>query len=309
MLIERATQQDKRLSVNIVARKNRPRYNRNMNAIHQLQSDANSERDRPDAAPTPALTLTSVNVSYNGNPAITNISLSFYSGERIAIIGPNGAGKSTLFKAIVGLLPVRHGSITLADGSNQPSVSSKHSVGYLQQHLDVDWTFPVSVADVVMMGRQAHIGWLRWPSSKDHASVQDALSLVGMAGHARRQIGELSGGERRRILIARALAQEANILLLDEPFAGVDTSTTEEVFAVLDNLRSEGITVLVAIHDLNMARNRFDRVLLLNQHVISYGTPQDTLVPASVNEAYGTSIGHWHEAEHIIFLSNDDCCP
>ena len=261
--------------------------------------------DDPEIGHTVSLSITDLRVTYNGKPALEHITFKVPHGMRVAVVGPNGAGKSTLFKAIMGFLPIVDGTIAPATVSTN---GRQHSIAYLPQHPDIDWTFPANVFDVTMMGRLGHIGWLRWPSHKDRMAVDRVLSLVSMHEQKNKRISELSGGQQQRVLIARALAEEASLLLLDEPFAGVDTTTTSEILEVLDSLRAEAITVLIAIHDLNLARSHFDRVLLLNRQVIAYGTPEECLTPQLVNRAYGSAIGHWHDGDQIIYLTTNDCC-
>ncbi len=253
-------------------------------------------------AVVPALKCEAVTVTYNGQPALEDINFSVRTGARVAVVGPNGAGKSTLFKAVIGLLPLASGRIQINGAPLHQA-----TIGYVTQREEVDWTFPVTVEDVVMMGRYSRLGWLRWPGGRDREIVRRALEQVGMTAFAQRQIGELSGGQQQRVFIARALAQEANLLLLDEPFSGVDVSTQEAIFDLLDNLRPQRITILVSTHDLNMALKRFDLVLLLNHHLVAYGSPEEVFNPKTLAETYGRRVVTWRSGEEVVIV-DDSCC-
>jgi manganese/iron transport system ATP-binding protein len=245
----------------------------------------------------PALEVQNLTVSYNGSHALEGITFSVESGERVAIVGPNGAGKSTLFKALVGLLPHRTG-VVRTNGAE---------FGYVTQRSTVDWTFPVSVHDVVMMGRVGKMGWLRWQRPRDRAIVHQCLSQVGMLEYAGRQIGELSGGQQQRVFIARALAQEATILLMDEPFAGVDAPSQEAILEILNRLREQSVTVLVSTHDLNLAAERFDRLALLNKQLIAYGVPSKAITPETLAAAYGGQ-ALLRGADYAMVVGDIGCC-
>jgi manganese/iron transport system ATP-binding protein len=250
----------------------------------------------------PALECEAVTVTYNGQPALEEIDFSVSAGTRVAVVGPNGAGKSTLFKAVIGLLPLASGRIQINGAPLHQA-----TIGYVTQREEVDWTFPVTVEDVVMMGRYGQLGWLRWPSRRDRKIVRRALAQVGMTSFARRQISELSGGQQQRVFIARALAQEAHLLLLDEPFSGVDVSTQEAIFELLDDLRRQGITILLATHDLNMALKRFDQVLLLNRRLVAYGSPEEVFTPKTLAETYGRRVVTWRPGEEVVLVDDSYC--
>jgi ABC-type Mn2+/Zn2+ transport system ATPase subunit len=252
----------------------------------------------------PVLHVESVTVAYNGRIALRDATFSAYTGERIAVVGPNGAGKTTLFKAIVGLLPLESGTVEVL-GCNPHR--ERVFVGYVPQREEVDLSFPVTVADVVMMGRIGHIGWLRRPSRRDRESVRRALDQVGLADLADRPLGELSGGQVQRTFIARALAQEAPLLLMDEPFTGVDAASEEAILRLLDRLRENGVTVLLATHDLRMAAERFDRVLLLNGEVVAYGPPDEVLCPDALQRMYGGQLTLWEHERGLLFLGDGHC--
>ncbi|GAB4575571.1 MAG: metal ABC transporter ATP-binding protein [Anaerolineae bacterium] len=245
---------------------------------------------QPGAGETcPALVVHDLSAGYPGaHSAINRISFTVQPGESVAVLGPNGAGKSTLFKAIVGLIPHTTGYISLY---GEPCADSHRMIGYVPQQDAIDWRFPVTVRDVVMMGRARHIGWLRWPGRKDWQIVDALLDRVGMRPFRDRQIGQLSGGQRRRVFIARALAQETNVLLLDEPLSGVDVAAGEEIMAVLDVLHQEGVTIILATHDMSMAATRFDRLLLVNREVIAFGPADEVLTADNLSRAYEGQVG------------------
>lgn len=247
--------------------------------------------------PPPAhLEIRDLSVAYDNNPrlALEDVSFSVPQGTRVAVVGPNGAGKSTLFKALVGLLPIARGEILIHN----------LSVAYVPQRKEVDWRFPVNVRDVVMMGRYGELGWLKRPTKKDDAIVQRALTQMKIEQLARNPIGELSGGQQQRVFLARALAQEPHILLMDEPFTGVDVTTQNTTLELLQELQRQDVTLMVSTHDLNLAASRFERVLLLNHRVIGYGAPSQVFTGENLLRAYGA---------HALSLNGqfvvDDCCP
>ncbi len=234
--------------------------------------------------------------------AISDVSFTVQSGERIAVIGPNGAGKSTLFKAIVGLLPFTMGHISI---HGEDCHSSHHYVGYVPQQDDIDWSFPVSVYDVVMMGRSRHIGWFRWASNRDHNIVQALLKQLSLTAIAERQIGELSGGQRRRVFIARALAQETRVLLMDEPFTGVDTSAEQDIMETLDILTEKGITILLATHNMGIASQHCDKILLMNRRLIAYGHPPNVMQADRLRSAYGEGLRVFQDGSESILIIDE----
>jgi ABC-type Mn2+/Zn2+ transport system ATPase subunit len=242
-------------------------------------------------------------VSYGqGLPwALEDVTFGIQHGMRVAVVGPNGAGKSTLFKAFVGLLPIARGEIRIHD---VPHGSHQECLAYVPQREQVDWRFPVTVSDVVMMGRYGTLGWLKWPGKQDRAIVARALQQMGISALAAHSIGDLSGGQQQRVFLARALAQEPHILLMDEPFTGVDATTQEATLALLNRLQAEGVTLIVSTHDLNLAAARFDRVLLLNRRLIAFGTPAQVMTTENLQRAFGPQ-ALFLEGKMIV----DACCP
>jgi len=234
-----------------------------------------------------AIHLDDVSVGYNGKPVLQDVTLDVTRGVRLAVLGPNGAGKSTLFKAIMGMLPLRSGHILI---HGEPPRQRDTHVAYVPQREDIDPRFPVTVRDVVMMGRYGRIGWLRRPGRADQQAVERALRQLDLLGLAGESIGDLSGGQLQRAFLARALAQEADILLLDEPFTGVDALTEGALYALLDELKARDITVLVATHDLDKARSHFDDLLLVNRTLVVCGCAEDVFQPDILRRVFGAQV-------------------
>ncbi|MFO7624088.1 MAG: metal ABC transporter ATP-binding protein [Anaerolineales bacterium] len=248
------------------------------------------------------LELEHVTVGYNGAPALKDVSLQIPHGARVAVVGPNGAGKSTLFKALVGLLPIQKGHILV---HGLPLGDHQDCVAYVPQREEVDWRFPATVQDVVLMGRFGQLGWFKRPTERDRQLAAQSLEQMGIVHLANTAIGDLSGGQQQRVFLARALAQQPHILLMDEPFTGVDAATQEITLSLLEQLEVQQVTILVSTHDLKLAAERFKQVLLLNRRLISYGTPEEVFTPMSLNQAFGGK---------ILFLPGggvvvDECCP
>lgn len=252
---------------------------------------------------TPILKISDLSVRYEGGPALEQISFELNTGERMAVVGPNGAGKSTLFKIIAGVMKSETGTVKVFGAEPRGHIC----IAYLPQRSQVDWNFPVSVTDVVMMGRTRRLGYLRWPSTADREIVKNALATVGMQDLASRQINQLSGGQQQRMFIARALAQEAELMLMDEPFTGLDTPSQDELLAVLDTLRSRMVTVMVALHDLKLAAERFDRVMLLKHRLVGLGTPSEIFNEETLNQAYGDRIQVLVHEQKVSVI-DDTCC-
>jgi ABC-type Mn2+/Zn2+ transport system ATPase subunit len=247
------------------------------------------------------LELENVTVSYNGRPALQEVTFQVPHGAQVAVVGANGAGKSTLFKALVGLLPVRGGRILI---HGQPLGSHHDCVAYVPQREDVEWRFPVTVEDVVMMGRFRRQGWLKRASQQDRAAVASSLAQMGIASLAKRSIGELSGGQQQRAFLARALAQEPHILLMDEPFTGVDIATQEATLDLLVQLKTQQVTIMISTHDLNLAARHFDLVLLLHRRVVAFGAPAEVLTAQALSEAFGGQVLVLENGAVVV----DDCC-
>lgn len=246
--------------------------------------------------------MKNISVAYNSTLALHELTFQVPHGARIAVVGPNGAGKSTLFKALVGLLPLSQGHINI---HGLPLGHHQDCVAYLPQREEVDWRFPVTVRDVVLMGRYGRLKWLQPPSRTDRQAVLRALEQMGIADLAKKSISDLSGGQQQRIFLARALAQEPHILLLDEPFTGVDVITQQATLALLDHLRQQRVTIIISTHDLNLASSRFDAILLLNRRLIAYGTPSEVLQQENLAQAFGSSLLITKNGAMLV----DECCP
>lgn len=225
----------------------------------------------------------------NGHTALRDASFAIPRGTITALIGVNGAGKSTLFKALMGFVPLSEGRIEIL-GQPVRAMMKAQAVAYVPQAEEVDWTFPVLVEDVVMMGRYGHMGFLRRARQADHAAVTRALARVNMTDYRHRQIGELSGGQKKRVFLARALAQDAQVILLDEPFTGVDVKTEDQIIALLRDLRAEGRVMLVATHDLGAVPEFCDRVVLVKGTVLAHGPTSEVFTPDNLQAAFGGAL-------------------
>ena len=230
------------------------------------------------------LTVSNISKRFPGadEPILRGITFSVNPGERVALVGPNGSGKSTLLKVIVGLQKPWTGDVRIFGAP----ADRRLPIAYVPQAETVDWSFPVRVYDVVMMGRYPRLGFLRRPGPRDHQIVRRSLEQVTMLDHAETQIGQLSGGQRQRVFLARALAQEPEIMLLDEPVSGVDAVTQHQIFELLERFRTDGGTAMVASHDLSCVAERFDHVQLLNRRVMGYGTPDEVLTQELLNATF-----------------------
>jgi manganese/zinc/iron transport system ATP- binding protein len=223
-------------------------------------------------------------VTYSQKPVLWDIDCAIPQGCLAAIVGPNGAGKSTFLKAVLNLVPPSTGYVKIF-GESIRSVRSR--IGYVPQRESVDWDFPITVRDVVLMGRYGKIGWLKRPSRDDRLAADRYLEQVDMAQFADRQIRQLSGGQQQRVFLARALAQEASLYLMDEPFAGVDAATEQAIIAIMRRLRDEGRTIICVHHDLQTVPEYFSWVLLLNLHLIAAGSVQDVFTSENLQKTYG----------------------
>ncbi|KXK12928.1 MAG: ABC transporter-like protein [Chloroflexi bacterium OLB14] len=242
------------------------------------------------------------NIGYGNKIILNDLSFQIPHGARVAVVGPNGAGKSTLFKTLVGLLPLQSGKILI---HGESLGAHKDCVAYIPQREEVDWKFPVTVYDVVMMGRYGQRGWLSRPSKQDKEIVNNSLEKMGIANLAKQSIGELSGGQQQRVFLARAISQEPHILLMDEPFTGVDVTTQETTLNLLDHLREKEVTMMISTHDLNLAASRFDYVLLLNHKLIAFGKPPAVFVKENLAQAFGNSLLVMENGMMLV----DECCP
>ena len=230
----------------------------------------------------PGITVKDVTVVRGGHTALTDVSFEVGPGVLMGVLGPNGAGKSTLFDAIAGILPVTRGTVDLHGAE-----ARKGALAYVPQRDSINWVFPATVHDVVMMGC-CNVGWFRRPGKRDRETVRLCLDRVGLWEQRSALMTELSGGQRQRVFIARALAQEASIIMLDEAFSGVDVGAQEDIVEVLQSLRDEGRIVLLATHDLTNLAQRFDQVLCINHHVCAYGPPDQAFTPDVLEELYGS---------------------
>jgi manganese/iron transport system ATP-binding protein len=235
---------------------------------------------------TPALTYSAVSVGYQGTPVLTHVDLELAPGRTVALVGPNGAGKSTLIKSILGLVPVLAGTATVL--GDHPA-AARGRAGYVPQTDTLDADFPVSVRQVVMMGRYRRIGWWRPAGKDDRRAVSEALDRVGLAGRAGHRFGTLSGGQRQRVLLARAIASEPRLLLLDEPFNGVDAVSQDAIVRVLRDLTGSGTALVISTHDLQVARDLADLVCLINGRQWAAGPPAATLTEQNLRRTYAGS--------------------
>ena len=257
----------------------------------------------PHQPGTPILAVSGLTVRYNGHAALDDVTFDLHAGEQVAVVGPNGAGKSTLLKAVAGVLAPTSGTVTVYGHGPGGHIC----IAYVPQRTAVDWQFPVTVSDVVLMGRIGQLGLFRQPGKRDFAKVRECLDLVSITDLAKRQINELSGGQQQRMFIARALAQEAELMLMDEPLTGLDAPSQEGIFQLLDDLRARGVTIMLSTHDLDQAVQYFDRVMLLNRRLLGFGEPADVFTPERLMAAYG---GHLHlmPVNGGLVAVGDTCC-
>ncbi len=262
------------------------------------------------------ITLTDISVVYpNGHHAVEGISLALQAGNICGLVGVNGAGKSTLFKVMMGFIKPTIGTVQLMGGTVKQALK-ENLVAYVPQAEDVDWDFPVLVEDVVMMGRYGHMGFLRIPGAQDKKAVEDALTRVGMKDFRARQIGELSGGQRKRVFVARALAQGAKIIFLDEPFTGVDVKTENSLIALFRALAAEGCLIVVSTHNLGSVPHFCDEVILINKTLIASGPIDTTFTENNLARAFGGMLRHIHvggtdlhedgDARKVTVLTDDE---
>ncbi|RJQ53752.1 MAG: ABC transporter ATP-binding protein [Desulfobacteraceae bacterium] len=258
------------------------------------KTDAVATVSGPESVP---LWVNDLTVAYHRKPVLWDVDLSLPEGRLIAVVGPNGAGKSTLIKSILNLIPRASGAVSIY---GKPYSAQRHLVGYVPQRESVDWDFPVSAWDVVAMGIYHKIGWFK-PVTRNHRRVaMENLEKVGMAPYANRQISQLSGGQQQRVFLARALAQDARIYLMDEPFAGVDAATEKAIVALLKELKAGGKTCLVVHHDVQTVSAYFDHVVLLNMRVVAAGATSEVFTEENLKKTYGGKLTLLSQALHEI---------
>ncbi|GMX61499.1 manganese ABC transporter ATP-binding protein MntB [Paenibacillus elgii] len=246
------------------------------------------------------LSILGMTVAYQKKPVLRDISLQVPEGKLIGIVGPNGAGKSTLIKAALGLIPSVTGEVSIY---GKPYAEQRKLIGYVPQRESVDWDFPTSALDVVMMGRYGHLGWLKRPGAKEREIAMDCLSKVGMASFADRQISQLSGGQQQRVFLARALAQDAKLYFMDEPFVGVDAATEKAIVTLLGELREQGKTVLVVHHDLATVKQYFDWVILLNVELQGIGPAEEVFTRDNLQRTYGGRLAFLDQREGALVVN------
>jgi len=254
-------------------------------------------------ASAPAVAVLGVSVMLAGRPALTDITFELNEGGQLAVVGPNGAGKTTLLRTLAGLLTPSSGEVRI----HGHGPSGHICIAFVPQRSGIDWRFPVTVTDVVMMGRTQRIGPLRRPRTRDRDNVRDALAAVDLSDLATRRIEELSGGQQQRMFLARALAQEAELILLDEPLGGLDVQSRAEVLELIASLHERSVSLIVALHDLGVAAASFDEVLLLKRRIIGHGPARDVLIEANLREAYGSCL-HLAVSASGTLVVHDTAC-
>ncbi|MEX2672671.1 MAG: ABC transporter ATP-binding protein [Phycisphaeraceae bacterium] len=265
----------------------------NQPQVHSTEGVATGA-EHPHDSP---LSIHDMTVAYHRKPVVWDIDLDLPEGKLIAIVGPNGAGKSTLIKAAMNLVPMVSGQVLVF---GQPFKKQRHLVAYVPQRETVDWDFPVSAMEVVTMGLYGRIGWLRPVRRKHREAAMESLERVGMAEYAHRQISQLSGGQQQRVFLARALVQNAQLYLMDEPLAGVDAATERTIIDVLRSLRDEGKTVVAVHHDLQTVSQYFDHLILLNMRVVATGPVDQVFTPENLTNTYGGRLTLLDQAAHAI---------
>jgi manganese/zinc/iron transport system ATP- binding protein len=245
----------------------------------------------------PALEIHDMTVAYHRKPVLWDIDLEVPEAKLVGIVGPNGAGKTTLIKAALGLVPLASGKVEIY---GKPLAEQRSLIGYVPQRESVDWDFPVTALDVVLMGTYGRLGWFRRPGRTERKAAETALEQVGMSAFAGRQIRQLSGGQQQRVFLARALAQDAKIYFMDEPFAGVDAATEAAIVDLLQELRTAGKTVFVVHHDLQTVRDYFDYVILLNMRLVACGPIETTFTTDNLQMTYGGRLTILDEAAEAV---------
>lgn len=268
-----------------------------MNAIFRTLQRSRSLADRPEHSPQSPLSVHAMTVAYDRKPVLWDVDYDARPGSLIAIVGPNGAGKSTFIKAALGLVPLASGVVRFW---GEPYASVRKRIGYVPQRESVDWDFPVSALDVAAMGRYGMIGWCRPVSRAHKTAALDCLARVGMADYAHRQISQLSGGQQQRVFLARALAQEAHLYFMDEPFAGVDASTERAIVELLRELKNERKTVVCVHHDLPTVSEYFDEVMLMNMRIVAAGPVAQVFTQENLHRTYGGRLTLLAEASEAL---------
>ncbi len=273
------------------------------NLIKTFRRKSFSRRYAPHQLDAPLLALENVSVRYGTGIVLENISFDLSPGDGIAVVGPNGAGKTTLFQVIAGIIDPFEGVVQVS--GHEPGGHT--CIAYVPQRSQVDWTFPATVADVVMMGRINKMGPFLWPQADDWEIVRRSLKFVDLIDYSQRQISELSGGEQQRMFIARALAQEAELMLLDEPLNGLDVPAQESILSILNSLQKREVTFMISMHDLRLAAGQFNQVMLLNKELLGLGSPEEVFTRELLIKAYQ---GHLHfvEGEFDTLAVGDECC-
>jgi len=263
------------------------------------------ETNTVDGGSLNSIVVDDISVTYrNGFRAIHNASFTLPKGSITALVGVNGSGKSTVFKSIMGLVGLKTGKVDIL-GLNVKQALKKNIVAYVPQTEDVDWDFPILVEDVVMMGRYGHMNMLRMSTEKDHRLVEKSLKRVDMQDYRKRQIGELSGGQKKRIFLARALAQQSEVILLDEPFTGVDVKTEEQIMDLLKALREEGKIILVSTHNLGSIPEFCDRTVFINRTILDEGPTKTVFTPTNIERAFGGALRHFVLAGDLLHKDDD----
>ena len=244
----------------------------------------------------PVIEVEQLTVNYDKTPVLWDVKFSIPKGKLVGVVGPNGAGKSTLLKALLGIVKPLSGKVRFFD---KPFKEMREKIAYVPQRTSVDWNFPISVLELVLMGRYRKLGLFKWPKVADRDAARRALEMVGMASFENRQISELSGGQQQRLFIARALLQEADIFFLDEPFAGVDMRTEREIISLMTRLKNEGKTLLIVHHDLSTVQNYFDWAILLNKALVACGPIDEVFHQENIFRTFGKSHSLLEEATRL----------
>jgi manganese/iron transport system ATP-binding protein len=271
--------------------------------INTFRKQSFSRRYAPHQSDAPLLAMEDIAVHYESGTVLERVSFELAPGAAVAVVGPNGAGKTTLFKVIAGIMDPDQGVVQVS--GHEPGGHT--CIAYVPQRSQVDWTFPATVADVAMMGRVNKMGPFLWPQAEDWEVVRHSLEFVNLSAYADRQISELSGGQQQRMFIARALAQEAELMLLDEPFNGLDVPAQEKILHILETLKQKSVAVMISMHDLRLAAEQFERVMLLKGELLGFGSPEEVFTRELLLKAYE---GHLHfvEGEFDTLAVGDDCC-